>query len=147
MALAALFLGAYAIVVQIIVLEKNTALTGKIWIIAAILNLVISLLLIPYTGIIGGAIATLISFAFVFIITSYYANKSIKISFSLKFIAKCLASSMVMTFLLLILRPEGVAGLALSVAIGALIYFIVLLVLKGFTKEEIAFIRTLRYNK
>ena len=147
MALGALFLGAYAIVAQIMVLEKNTALTGKIWIIAAILNLVISFLLIPYMGIIGGAIATLISFAFVFIITSYYAKKSIKISFRLNFIVKSLVASMVMSFLLLISRPEGVAGLALSVAICALIYFIVLLVLNGFTKEEIAFIRTLRYNK
>jgi O-antigen/teichoic acid export membrane protein len=143
MALGALFLGAYAIVAQIMVLEKNTALTGKIWIIAAIMNLVISFLLIPFTGIVGGAIATLISFAFVFIITSYYANKSIKISFSPKFVAKCLASSMVMSLLLLILRPEGVAGLAQSVAICALIYFIVLFALKGFTGEEIAFIKTL----
>ncbi|MCX6681135.1 MAG: oligosaccharide flippase family protein [Methanothrix sp.] len=147
MALGALFLGAYAIVAQIMVLEKNTVLTGKIWIIAAVLNLGSSFLLITYVGIIGGAIATLISFAFVFITTSYYAKKSIKISFHLNFVAKSLVASLAMSFLLLILRPEGVAGLALSIAIGALMYFIVLLALKGFTKEEIAFIRTLRYNK
>jgi O-antigen/teichoic acid export membrane protein len=62
MALGALLLGAYAIVAQILVLEKNTALTGKIWTIAAILNLALGFLLITYMGIIGGAIATLAKF-------------------------------------------------------------------------------------
>ncbi|MGB7571821.1 MAG: oligosaccharide flippase family protein, partial [Methanothrix sp.] len=116
MALGALFLGAYAIVAQILVLEKNTALTGKIWIIAAILNLALGFLLITYTGIIGGAIATLVSFAFAFLTSNYYANRSIKIFFSLNFVAKSLAASMVMSFLLLTQRPEGTSELALSIA-------------------------------
>ena len=68
------------------ILEKNTALTGKIWIIAAILNLLaLSFLLIPYKGIIGGAIATLISFAFAFIIARNHANKIFKNLFKFKF--------------------------------------------------------------
>ena len=141
MALGALFLGAYAIVAQIMILEKNTALTGKIWVIAAILNLGLSFLLITYIGIIGGAIATLVSFAFTFIIISYYANKSIKISFSLNFVAKSLAATLVMSLLLLILVPEGTVGLALSVAASALTYFVVLFALKGFTIEEIDFVK------
>ena len=147
MALGALFLGAYVIVVQIMVLEKNTALTGKIWIMAAILNLVLSFLLILYTGIIGGAIATLISFAFAFIIASYYANKSLKICLSLDFVFKSMAASLVMSLLLLILKPEGLSGLAPSIAASALVYFMVLFFLKGFTIAEIDFVRRLLYNR
>jgi O-antigen/teichoic acid export membrane protein len=147
MALGALFLGAYAIVAQVMVLEKNTALTGKIWIIAAFLNLGFSFLLIKYVGIIGGAVATLISFSFAFIAASYYAKKSIKISFHFNFVVKSLVASLAMSLMLLTLRPDGATGLALSIAIGALIYFIVLFVLKGFTDEEISFIKAMRYNK
>ena len=147
MALSALFLGAYAIVAQIMVLEKNTALTGKIWIMAAILNLVLSFLLIPYKGIIGGAIATLISFAFAFIIARNHANKSLKIYLSLNFVYKSVAASLVMSLLLLILKPEGLSGLAPSIAASALVYFLVLFFLKGFTVSEIDFVRCLLYNK
>ena len=131
MALGALFFGAYAIVAQIIVLEKNTTLIGKIWVGAAVLNLGLSLLFIPYIGIIGGAIATMISFAFAFFITSYYANKSLTIYFSLNFVIKSLAASSVMSLLLrmtlmvlvsrvvifsLLLNPEG-TELLLSVVV------------------------------
>ncbi len=147
MALGALFLGAYAIVAQIFVLEKNTALTGKIWIIAAILNLALSLLLINYIGIIGGAIATLTSFAFALITIYYYANKLIKIVFDQNFIVKSLAASMVMSFLLLALGPEGTSELVLSIAFGAVVYFVVLFFLKGFTIAEIDFIRRLLFNR
>jgi O-antigen/teichoic acid export membrane protein len=147
MALGALLLGAYAIVAQILVLEKNTALTGKIWTIAAILNLALGFLLITYMGIIGGAIATLASFAFAFITTNYYANRSIKILLSLNFVAKSLAASMVMSFLLIMLRPEGTLELALSIVSGALVYFAVLFFLKGFTISEIGFVRKLLFNR
>jgi O-antigen/teichoic acid export membrane protein len=147
MALGALFLGAYAIVVQILVMEKNTALTGKIWTIAAILNFGMGFLLINYIGIIGGAIATLASFAFAFITTNYYANRSIKISLSLNFLAKSLAASMVMSFLLISIRPEGTLELTLSIASGALVYFAALFLLKGFTISELDFIRKLIYNR
>jgi O-antigen/teichoic acid export membrane protein len=146
MALGALFLGAYVIIAQIIVLEKNTALTGKIWIGAAILNLCLSFLFIPHIGIVGGAIATMISFAFAFFISSYYANRSLKIHFSLDFVIKCLAASLVMSLLLSILNPEGTASLVLSLVVSVLVYFVVLFILKGFTFVEIDFIKKMLHN-
>jgi O-antigen/teichoic acid export membrane protein len=147
MALGALFLGAYAIVAQIIILEKNTLITGKIWIGAAILNLTSSILLVPRIGIIGGAIATLISFAFAFFITNYYANKSIKLYLNLNFIFKSIVASSVMSLLLLILKPEGLSALVVSIAASASVYFIVLFLLKGFTIAEMDFIRRLLRNR
>lgn len=143
MALGALFQGAYAIVSQIFILEKKTTFTGKIWIIAAILNLALSFLLINYAGIIGGAIATLASFAFAFITINYYANKSMKIIFNWNFIVKSSAASIAMSLLLLIIRPEGTLDLVLCIAFGALVYFAILLFLKGFSVAEIDFIKKL----
>ena len=54
---------------------------------------------------------------------------------------------MVMSFLLLSLRPEGTSELALSIASGALVYFAALFFLKGFTISEIGFIRRLLFNR
>jgi O-antigen/teichoic acid export membrane protein len=50
-ALSALLLGAYAVIAQIIVLEKKTKITGAIWVMAAILNLGLNLIFVPYIGI------------------------------------------------------------------------------------------------
>jgi O-antigen/teichoic acid export membrane protein len=147
MALGALFLGTYAVFSQIMILEKNTLITGKIWIVAAILNLSSSFLLIPYFGIISGAIATLISFAFAFIVAVYYANKSIKINLSLNFVFKSMAASLVMSLPLIILKPEGVSELVSSMAASALVYFMVLFLLKGFTIAEIDFFKKLISNR
>jgi O-antigen/teichoic acid export membrane protein len=147
MTLSALFLGAYAIVSQVLVLEKNTSLIGEIWIIAATLNLTLSFLLVTYIGIVGGAIATLVSFAFVFITASYYANKSIKIYLSLNFVFKSMAASLVMSLLLLVLNPEGLSGLASSIAASVLVYFMFLFFIKGFTIAEIDIVRKLLGNR
>ena len=144
MALGALLLGAYAIVAQILVLEKNTVLTGKIWIMAAILNLVFSILLVRWTGIIGGAVATLISFSFAFVSACYYSNKSIKLSIDCVSLAKSLAASLVMSLLLVILNPQGSTGIVISIALGTAVYFSALFALKGFNRDEIDFIKSLQ---
>jgi len=85
----------------------------------------------------------LISFAFAFIVAYSYSNQSIRISFSFNFLAKCLAASVVMSFVLITLNPQGYAGLALSIAICAAAYFVILFLLKGFTRDEINFLRSL----
>jgi len=142
MALGALFLGAYAIVAQVMTLEKNTALAGKIWIVAALLNLVFSITLVYYSGIIGGAVATLISFAFAFFAASYSATKSISIPFHLSFIGKSLMASLVMSLLLYLWSPHGVSALMFSIVAGAVVYFVVLIALNGFSRDELCFIRS-----
>jgi len=146
MALGALFLGTYAIVAQILILEKNTALTGKIWVIASILNLALSFLLVTHIGIIGGAIATLSSFFFVFIASNYYSRKTMKIDLSSDFVFKSIAASIAMSLMLLALKPEGLSGLTSSIAVGAMMYFVVLFILKGITISEINVIKRIIYN-
>lgn len=146
-ALSVLLLGVYAVIAQIIILEKKTMITGSIWIVAAILNLGLNLLLIPHMGILGAAVATLIAFAFVLISTVYYANKSLKIHFSLNFVLKSVMASSVMSLLLLFLSPVDTAQIFLAVASGALVYFAVLFILKGITFSEIDFFWRLLHER
>jgi len=140
-ALGALFQGAYAISAQVMIVEKNTFLTGKIWMLSALSNLGLNFLLVPSMGITGAAITTLIAFAFSFILTWHYANRSLKIQFDHHFVLKSLTASIIMSLLLLIYQPEGALEVILSIAFGVLVYFVALFLLRGFTFAELDFIR------
>ena len=135
-ALSTLLVGVYGIIAQILVLEKRTLITGKIWIIAAILNLLLNLVFIPYFGIVGAAITTLIAFSIGLILTMYYSFKFLNFDVNLELILKSVVSSILMSYIVFLLKPEGLIPILLTIGICASVYFIVLHSLKGFTKSE-----------
>ena len=140
-ALSALFLGAYAVVAQVIILEKRTKIIGAIWIFAAVLNLSLNLILVPRLGIIGAAVTTLLAYAFAFALTTHYSNRFLKFSFDLNFIIKSILASIPMSIFVVWINPEGIDRLIISAIIGAMIYFSALLLLKGVNKEELSFFK------
>jgi O-antigen/teichoic acid export membrane protein len=142
-ALGAIFFGAYILVVQVIILKKKTALIGTVWVIAAVLNLGLSFILIPYIDILGAAIATLISFAFTFAVTAYYSNRYLKLEFDVAFTLKSILASIVMSILLVTLSPEGTQEIFQATIIGAAVYFTILILLRGITRSEIYFFKGL----
>lgn len=137
--LSALFLGAYAVTSQIIALEKKTQITGAIWILAAILDLGLNLILVRHIGILGAAITNLLVFGFTFVITTYYANKYLEFSFDLIFIFKSISASILMSIFVIWFHPVETQKIMICVAVAALIYFFALFLLKGVTKDESSF--------
>lgn len=136
-ALGVLFYGMYAIISHILVLEKKTKITGTIWIICAILNLVLNIILIPYFGILGAAFGTLISYLIAFILTVYYSFKYMKIRFDLAFISKSIIASVTMSILIILINPQGILMVIISILVGSAIYFAILIGLKGISTNEI----------
>jgi O-antigen/teichoic acid export membrane protein len=128
---------------QIIMLEKKTKIVGTIWIIAAILNLGLNLIFIPYIGILGAAIATLIAFAFAFILTSFYSFKYFKFDLGFHFILKSIFASVLMSLIIIKWNPVGMLNVLLVIGVCAVVYATILLLLKGIEKEEIKFFRQL----
>ena len=106
-AIGGIFYGLYGIVTQIIVLENKTKLTGNIWIIAAVFNLVLAIILGYIFGIIGVAITTLSAYVFAFVLTSHFAFKYIRCNFYYAFISKAVSSSIIITVILLLINPHG----------------------------------------
>ena len=143
MALGALFLGAYAVIVQILVLQKKTMLIGVIWSVAAMLNLVLNFILIPYMGIMGAATTALLAFSFAYFITVFGANRYIAFHFDYKFLLKSITASVVMSILLILMHPEGLVSLLAAILTAALVYFVVLFVIKGVNAQEIKFLKKL----
>jgi len=142
-AVSALLLGTYAVIMQIIVLEKKTKITGTIWIIAAILNLGLNLIFVPYIGILGAAITTLLAFALAFILTSFYSSKYFTFDIDFGFILKSIFASLVMSLVIIKWNPVGTLNVLIVIGVCTVVYSVILLLLKGIKKEEVKFFKEL----
>lgn len=142
-ALSALLYGVYGIVSNILVLEKKTKIVGIVWILAAILNLTLNIILVPEFGIMGAAAVTLLAYILAFIITVTYTNRYFTFDFDLGFIAKSTIASALMTMVIFTVNPYGILNIIITILICAGIYFTLIIVLKGIKKEEIEFFRNM----
>jgi O-antigen/teichoic acid export membrane protein len=118
-------------------LVRKARLIALIWLIAAVTNIVLNLILIPWIGIVGAAIATLFSFTLASIIVTRFSLKSLPFRIEWLFVLKSLIASAVMGAVLWFAAPDGLAGVVLWIVTGAVIYFCILLLLQGLTREEI----------
>lgn len=133
----------YGVVGQVIVLVKKTRITGTIWVIAGLANLGLNIIFVPKIGILGAAITTLIAFAIATAITAYYSFKFLKFDPNWLFILKSIVASVTMCIIIWYINPIQLLDVLLWIGIGAGIYAGILFLLKGFTREEIKFFRTL----
>lgn len=140
---SSLFFATYVPIAHIIVLVKKTRTIGAIWIISALVNLGLNILVVPRWGIFGAAITTLIAYGLALGLTSYYSFKEFKFTIDWRFIVKCLVASVIMSLAIWRMAPQGTSATIATVIAGAAIYAVVLLLLKGFKKEEFDFFKEL----
>lgn len=140
-ALGALILGVQGIVSQILALEKKTKIIGSRWMMTAAINVVLNIIFVPIFGIIAAALSTLIAYIFSLVTTLFYTQKYIKISFDAKFTLKSLFASMVMSLVIILINPVSPVGIITTVAVAAVVYTIILLILGGISKHEIEFFK------
>ena len=142
-ALSALLFGSYNIISNPIILKNKTKIIGIIWIIAAIINLFLNIMVVPYWGIIGAAAVTLISYSVAFIITLYYSSKFFKFNYNPYFIIKSIIASLIMSIIIIRLNPQGPLKVMLTILISVIIYMITLYLMKGIDKKEVKFLKKL----
>ncbi|MBP2044976.1 flippase [Methanobacterium aggregans] len=142
-ALSAILIGIYGITSNILVLEKKTKIIGTVWIICAILNLGLNIIMVPYLGILGAAAVTLISYVVAFSIMLYYSNKFFTFDFNVKFIIKSIISSILIAVIIILSRPEGILNIAIVVVVCAAVYFASIILLKGVEKSEFKFFKNM----
>ena len=140
---AAIFMGMYGILNNILFLEKDTVILGKLWIIAAVSNILLNLLLVPYLNILGAALATLLCYMFAFAVTAIASNKTMRLPFNLKELLKIVIASAIMGIVVYIMHPTGIIGILISIIVGVIVYFAIISILKGITGKEIAFFKGL----
>lgn len=137
-ALGYIFFGLYQINVYIILLVQQTKWIPFIILLSSIINVILNIVLIPNIGILGAALATLISYMILAFIVSYWAKKEIDYNIDIKFLSKVILASILMGIIIYLLMPHliGIFQIVLSIPIGAIVYFIILMILKPFTESE-----------
>jgi len=133
--------GVTTIFYNVLALKKKTVHMSLIWIGAAILNLIMTVVLVRYIGIIGGAMATLAAFAFIFLLMAYFSSLSMKIKFDFVFLAKSLLASLLMSGTILAWVPSNSRELLEEIGLCVVIYFAALYLLGGIDKKEIKFLK------
>jgi O-antigen/teichoic acid export membrane protein len=114
----------------------NTLNIGITMVVSVILNII----LIPRYQHIGAAITALVSLCLLFILNMYWVPKIV--NFDKKFLliktGKTIFASAIMGILILYLKPT-VSFIILTV-LGALVYLIIMYLIKGFTKDDVNFL-------
>ncbi|MDI9395748.1 MAG: flippase [Euryarchaeota archaeon] len=140
-AFAGLMAGIFQIFVNTMFLIKETKPATYINIIAAVINVLLNLILIPSIGILGAAISTLVSYCLMAAFCVHISLKHFKLDFYYLDIAKSILSSTAMYFFVSSFTISGTLDLFEAVGAGILIYLLVMFLLGGFTDHEISLIK------
>lgn len=111
--------------------------------IGAGINIILNFIFIPHFSLNGAAIATLLTELVVFVFMYFQLNKFAKVNFS-KYTLKPLISSCMMCGLIYLLRDLHVI---LLIFIGAIFYFLIMILIKGLRKEDLSFLQSLISSK
>ncbi len=139
--LSILLYGVGTIFIQILTIFKKTKIFGHIWMCAAIINLGLNFILIPKLGILGAAITTLSAYSFAFLLIWYYSFKYLRFDIDWQFILKSVLASVLMGLFIIWFSPLGLLKTVIAVILGATIYGILILLLKGFDRKELEFLK------
>jgi O-antigen/teichoic acid export membrane protein len=108
---------------QAFILAKKTKTLNLVILVPALVNIGLNLVLIPLQGLMGAAIATLVSFFIGFVISIIWGRRFIKLPLALPSLVKSSTGCLVMVGVLMLLpRPGGAIELLLLASVGALIY-------------------------
>jgi O-antigen/teichoic acid export membrane protein len=142
-ALGMVFFGITSIMSNIITLVKRTKIYAIIWFAAAILNLVLTIMLVPVIGIVGAAAATLMAFIAAFLLMVYFSRGLIRIAVDYKFLLKSVSASLIMASAIIIHSPVGLLDIIATIILCIAIYFAMLFLLRGIDTDEMEFLKNI----
>lgn len=120
----------------VLVLEKQRKILVKGYIFAPLLNVILNFILIPKFGINGAAIATVISYLFIFLFFLSKIRKYHIIKFSKSQFSKLGICLLLAVFPIYLLEPDSITELLYSGITSVIIYFLSLIILKVVTKKD-----------
>jgi O-antigen/teichoic acid export membrane protein len=140
-AIGGIFLGTYQINLYIMYLVRQTKWLPAMIAVASAVSIGLNYILIPDIGILGAAIANMVSYLILAAIVTVWARKAFKFSLDLRYLSKIMAATLVMSLCLHFLKVGGAVGIVLSVVAGIAIFAIALLALRAFSPQDKMLIR------
>jgi len=110
---------------------------------AMILNIVLNYFMILRWGIVGAGIATVVSNLFSWITLAYLSKVMFNVFPKVEHLIKPLASSLIMFYIISQFKLSNLIEGVSVVLLGALVYFGVLFLIKGMTKDDFGYLRTI----
>jgi O-antigen/teichoic acid export membrane protein len=129
----------FQIAIYVIQLVGKTYITVRLLGSSAMLNVILNIILVPRIGILGAAIGSSLAYGFLGVITIIITRRYLKYKLNGYFMVKSLLSSSIMALVIWLIEPKSLLMVALSIIIGTIIYFVVLFLVRGFSRQEISF--------
>jgi O-antigen/teichoic acid export membrane protein len=119
--------------------DKQTVNTVNLGI-TMIINIILNIILIPLYQHLGAAIAALVSLSAMFILNLIWVPKIIKYNYKFLIIKtiKALISALIMGIVIIYLKPF--LNFIILIFIGAIIYSLIMFLIRGFTKNDIHYL-------
>nr|WP_243684976.1 polysaccharide biosynthesis C-terminal domain-containing protein [Methanosarcina barkeri] len=102
--------------------------------------------MIPSIGIVGAAIATLISYTLMVIICILVSYKYIEFNLNFGFILRSVMASSIMLGVISCLNPSNIMGLFGSVLMGAFVYLTIMILIKGISRHDLNIVKDFCIN-
>ena len=138
-ALSTLLFGTNMIITRVLFIRGKTGIIGGIWLMAGAINVMVNIVIVPYLGILGAAVSTLVAYASALGVGAFFSLREFSFSIDWFFLIKSLCAAGVMNLAIWAIHPRGGPAVLASAMAGMVIYSIVLLLLRGFTKAEMTF--------
>lgn len=134
-ALSYFFHALYKISTRILVYAKQTTKLSLCTLASAIINIVLNVLWIPRYGIMGAAWATLVSFAFLFLVTFLLSDKYYRVPFEYTKMGLVFILALIVYFLSGLIKTD-VIGYSISFKIMLLVFFTLIIYNSGFLAPD-----------
>ncbi len=127
----------------ILTLGQRTGVLAYVYAASAALNIVLNLLLVPRLGIIGAAIATLATFTVLPLMLAPFAAPFVSFSLDWPALGRAVLASAVMGACIWKIDPPRLPQMLATLPVAVVVYALTLLLLGGFERRELAFVRQL----
>lgn len=141
-AFGGVFFGVYQISINVTQLVKKTKFNLYLYLAAAVSSILLNVLLVPVLGILGAAIASLISMIVLVSLSTALSSRYIQFNIDKPFVSKSVLSSLAMVGIITLLNPVALQDIIVAILVGVIIYFTLLVIFKSFTEQEIALLKT-----
>lgn len=121
---------------EVLKVLKRTHILPGIWLLAAIVNLGLNLILVPFYGIVVAAITTLLAYFIITGITVYYSSRQFAVKVNSVKLFKSLIASGLMALVIIVINPETILSIGLVILLAIFIYAAALVLLRGLSKKE-----------
>jgi len=129
--------GAITIYTAGLYIHKKTSLILYFTLGAGTLNLLLNLIFVPRMGMVGAAIATLISYIFLIVLANIFSSKYITIRLNYLAIGKYLLASIMAVIFLRFISIDVFLGVIIKLVLGIIVYSAVILIIDSRTRERL----------